>query len=253
MPRFFTGEVDGRSAVITGEDARHIALSLRMKPGEPLTVCDSAGHDYQCVVEAVAPGRVDLRVEAVAPSAGEPGVEITLYQALPKGDKLEMIVQKAVELGVGRIVPVLTRRCVSRPDEKSMKKKLERLNRIAARGRQAVRPPPGAAVEPLVGFEEAVARMKESPLGIFFYENADESRKARSPADSAGRFRLWSAARAASSPPRRLSPPGTACSPFRSAAASCAARPRPLPPSPPSFMRRGIFETDAADTTRGNF
>lgn len=58
-------------------------------------------------------------------------MEITLYQALPKGDKLEMIVQKAVELGVGRIVPVLTRRCVSRPDEKSMKKKLERLNRIA--------------------------------------------------------------------------------------------------------------------------
>ncbi len=172
MPRFFVGRVEGQSAVIEGEDARHIALALRMKTGEMLTVCDSAGQDYQCVIRRIQPDRVELQVQAVEPSAGEPGVWITLYQALPKGDKMETIIQKSVELGVGRIVPVLTRRCVSRPDPKALAKKLERWNRIALEAAKQCgrgRVPP---VEGLVDFREAVQQMKAAPLGIFFYENA---------------------------------------------------------------------------------
>lgn len=174
MPRFFTGAVDGQSALITGEDARHIALALRMKTGERVTVCDSAGRDYQCVIREISPERVLLGVQEVAVSAGEPGVEITLYQAMPKGDKLETIIQKAVELGVCRIVPVLTRRCVSRPDEKSMRRKLERYNKISLEAAKQC----GRGCVPEVGelteFRTAVGWMKNDPLAIFFYENADE-------------------------------------------------------------------------------
>lgn len=167
----------GENAVITGEDARHIALSLRMRAGERVTLCDSAGQDYQCVLTEISPAKVLLRVEEVEPSAGEPSLQITLYQALPKGDKMESIIQKSVELGVAKIVPVLTHRCVSRPDQKSMSKKLERYNRIsleAAKQCGRGRIPP---VEPLIDFEEAVGRIAQAPLGIFFYENAQEPLK----------------------------------------------------------------------------
>ncbi|MEM1484716.1 16S rRNA (uracil(1498)-N(3))-methyltransferase [Oscillospiraceae bacterium PP1C4] len=177
MPRFFTGEVYESVAVITGDDARHIALALRMKVGEALTACDSTGRDYQCVITEITPERVLLRVEKVAPSAGEPSVAITLYQAMPKADKMETIIQKAVELGVSRIVPVLTHRCVSRPDEKAMQKKLERYNRISLEAAKQCGRGTVPVVEQLIDFKSAIARMKNDPLAIFFYENADDSLK----------------------------------------------------------------------------
>ena len=97
---------------------------------------------------------------------------MTLYQALPKGDKLELIVQKAVELGVSAIVPVLTGRCVSRPDPKGMEKKRERLQRIAREaagqsGRGIV-----PEVRPLLPWEKALAELAQSPCPVLFYEEA---------------------------------------------------------------------------------
>lgn len=177
MPRFFTGEVDGETALIHGEDARHMALSLRMKTGEAVTVCDAKGNDYQCEIVSVQPEEVVLRIRAAALSQGEPGVFITLYQAMPKGDKLEQIVQKAVELGVGRVVPVLTSRCISRPDEGTMEKKRVRLNRISQEAAKQCGRGLLPEVAPMLRFEEAVLQMKESALPLFFYENATDSLK----------------------------------------------------------------------------
>lgn len=173
MPKFFTGKVFEGRAEITGEDARHIALSLRMREGDAVTVCDAAGTDYQCVIDQIRPDLISLTVTEQALSAGEPSVEITLYQAMPKGDKLEYIIQKTVELGVGRIVPILTRRCVSRPDAKSMAKKLTRYNRIALEAAKQCGRGRVPEVEPLIDFDTALERMGTEPLAIFFYENAD--------------------------------------------------------------------------------
>ena len=131
MPRFFTQTISREGGSITGDDAKHIAKVLRMKIGEELTVCDTKGYDYHCMIESLSDKEVTLKVLSAEESQSEPSVKVHLYQAMPKGDKLELIIQKAVELGVDSITPVMTRRCVSKPDAKSMAKKLERYNRIA--------------------------------------------------------------------------------------------------------------------------
>lgn len=130
MPRFFVNSVDGENIIIDGEDANHIGRSLRMKPGEEITACQN-GFDYLCRIEEITSDKVYCKVIKKEKSPCEPNVRLTLFQAVPKLDKLETIIQKAVELGVSEIVPVLTRRCVSRPDEKTFSKKLERYNKIS--------------------------------------------------------------------------------------------------------------------------
>ena len=134
MPRFFveTPLTVGGSTVLEGGDARHISGALRMTVGEPLTLCDGAGTDYACTVTAVERERVELSVDSAAPNASEPTLKVTLYMGLPKGDKLELIIQKAVELGVTAIVPVVTARSIARVEGKDGEKKRARWQKIAA-------------------------------------------------------------------------------------------------------------------------
>ena len=102
-----------------------------MKKGESLVLCDGKGTEAEAVIREAFPESVVLDITERRNSIAEPETEVVLYQALPKFDKLEYIIQKSVELGVSKIVPVMTSRCISRPDEKTMKKKLERLRKIA--------------------------------------------------------------------------------------------------------------------------
>ena len=134
MPRFFvpTPLVVGETAALTGADARHAAGALRVSIGEPLTLCDGAGTDYACTVTAVERECVALRVDAATRSAAEPTLRVTLYMGLPKADKLELIIQKAVELGVTAVVPVMTARSIARVDGRDAEKKQTRWQRIAA-------------------------------------------------------------------------------------------------------------------------
>ena len=172
MPRFFVESLAGDPIVIEGGDARHIALSLRMKQGEELILCDGKGTEAVCAVASLCPESVVLDVKERRASETEPKTRVTLYQALPKADKMEYIVQKAVELGVYRIVPVLTSRCISRPDEKTAVKKRERLCKIAAEAAKQS----GRGIIPEVGgvlaFKNAVKEMSTAGLPIFFFEHA---------------------------------------------------------------------------------
>lgn len=174
MPRFFTTEINDKAAVITGEDARHIVRALRCKVGEELTLCDGRGGDYRCKIESFEETAVTLTVLEHSPTASEPPVAIRLFQALPKGDKLELIVQKAVELGVVEITPVLTERCVSRPDHKAMEKKRERLQRIALEAAKQSGRGVIPQITPLLTLEQAVAEMGSYRAAILFYENATD-------------------------------------------------------------------------------
>ena len=170
MPRFFTNEIDENNIVLTGSDANHIGRSLRMRVGEEVTVCCN-GVDYCCTIGSITADSVYLDLVEKHRCAAEPNIEVTLFQAVPKLDKLEYIIQKSVELGVSRIVPVLTRRCVSRPDEKDFtKKKLPRLNKIAEEAAKQSGRGLVPEVTPMVNLREAVEMMKQLDRTVLLYE-----------------------------------------------------------------------------------
>lgn len=173
MNHFFTdAALDGaQSAVITGADHNHIRNVLRMKAGEQLVLTGSEGVPYLC--ELTDCGRGETAVRIIGPEASpELALRITLCQALPKGDKMETVVQKAVELGAARIVPVETARCVVRLDDKKKAARRERWQAIAeAAAKQSGR---GVVpeVSPVTGYKQALAEAAGS-LILFPYENAE--------------------------------------------------------------------------------
>ncbi|MBQ5318919.1 MAG: 16S rRNA (uracil(1498)-N(3))-methyltransferase [Oscillospiraceae bacterium] len=173
MPRFFIPAPASDFISVTGSDAHHIGYSLRMKPGEELTFCHG-GTDYCCVIENISESEVLCRVVDAVPSKSEPSVELTLYQAYPKQDKLELIIQKTTELGVTRIVPFISSRCIARPDEKSYRKKQERMQKIAEEAAKQSGRGIIPEIAPLMTMKQALEDMKKSELKLFCYENGGE-------------------------------------------------------------------------------
>ncbi|MGL4484167.1 MAG: 16S rRNA (uracil(1498)-N(3))-methyltransferase [Anaerovoracaceae bacterium] len=180
MPRFFIDYKPNKTATILGEDAKHIAKSLRMKEGEAITLCDGFGFDYLGKISFLDDSdnknlAVAISIEGEKPTASEPTVEVTLFQGLPKSDKMDAIVQKSVELGVNKIIPTLTERCVSRPDEKSMKKKIERWQKIsdeaAKQSGRGILP----EVKTLCDFSSTLSNLSEYDLMLFCYEGGGTS------------------------------------------------------------------------------
>ncbi len=175
MPRFF---VEGRpwgEYFIGGENGRHIARSLRMRPGEELVLCDGAGTDYPCTLCRLEGEGAWVTVREPSPSLGEPKLQATVCQCLPKGDKLDTVTQKAVELGAAEIWPLTSSRCVVKLDEKTAAKKTARLQKIALEaamqsGRGVV-----PRVLPPAGLQEALCRAKAQGELLFCYEKGTAS------------------------------------------------------------------------------
>lgn len=174
MAWFFTPVISGDKFEITGEDSRHISKSLRMKVGEELTLCTLDGKRHECEIESFTTDSVFVKVLSSTVCEQEPSVKITLFMALTKGDKMDDIVQKSVELGVYEIVPVLTARCISRPDEKQMKKKVERWQKIAESAASQSRRGIVPAVKDVLTLKEATALCASFERSIVFYECGGE-------------------------------------------------------------------------------
>jgi len=148
------------SAVILGSDVRHIGAVLRMKPGEKIMVNAGGDWDYLCEIAEIGTEAVQLRILEGRQETRELPVSITLYQGLPKGEKMELIVQKAVELGAARVVPVAMHRSVVRLDEKKAAAKQKRWQAIAeAAAKQAGRSVIPEVALPL-SFQEALKRVE---------------------------------------------------------------------------------------------
>ncbi len=182
MPRFFSGKPENGLFIIKGGDAHHASNVLRLRPGDSVTICDGECTDYECTVESADGREMVCRVCESMPSVSEPKQRITLFMALPKGDKMDFIVQKAVELGVIEIAPYISKNCVSRPD--NLSRKPERWRKIAleaagqcGRGRIPV-------VRDIVQVQEAFENAAENETSLFFYEN--EKHKSLREALSAG-------------------------------------------------------------------
>ncbi len=172
MARFFVKpeELYSDFLVLTGENAEH-AKVLRLKAGESVTVCDGSGRECLCAVSDVSDGQISLVVKSNGYSETEPKVKVSVYMAFSKGDKLEHVIQKATELGAFEIVAFPSARCVSRPDENSLKKKLERWQKIAASAAEQS----GRGIVPKVlvmaSFTQALQNAGKADLPILFYEN----------------------------------------------------------------------------------
>ncbi|HIS59515.1 MAG TPA: 16S rRNA (uracil(1498)-N(3))-methyltransferase [Candidatus Faecousia faecipullorum] len=167
MARFFVEPEVLRQDVIQlgGENAQHMKV-LRLKNGEEVLLCDGQGREALCVLTENG-----LVVKERRESASEAAVRVSVYLSFPKADKLEHVIQKATELGAAEIVTFPSARCVSRPDEKSLQKKLERWQKIA----QSAAEQSGRGIIPdilvLPSFGEALKRGAQADKALLFYEN----------------------------------------------------------------------------------
>ena len=174
MQHFFADPscVDGEQIRLAGSDVNHMKNVLRMKPGEEVWVSDGEGMDYFCSVEGYEEKEAVLRVVKKEVSQTELASRLILFQGLPKGDKMEWIVQKAVELGAYSVVPVSTRRCVVKLDNKKAEKKVSRWQQIAESAAKQSKRMLVPEVRSVMTFKEALAYAKELDVLLIPYELA---------------------------------------------------------------------------------
>ena len=172
LPRFFlpSDTPVGDTLILTGEPAAHGRV-LRLRPGDSLVVCDGQDTDYPCTVVECTADRLVLRVLEHRPSASEPRLQATVYMAFAKADKFEHVIQKATELGAAGLVAFPSARCVARPDGKSLGKKLERWQKIAASAAEQSGRGRIPEVRALPSVEAAIAEASENAFAALLYEN----------------------------------------------------------------------------------
>ena len=173
MPRFFINEdqINDNVVTITGDDAHHISRSLRMAVGENITVCDGK-REYECVLETFA-DNVTARITVSCELNCEMPCRVSLFQALPKGDKLDTIIQKAVECGAFEITTFESERCIVRAKAESEEKKIERRSRIALEAAKQCGRGMVPRVNKTLSFDKMLETASKNDLVLFCYEGAD--------------------------------------------------------------------------------
>ncbi len=173
MYQFFIddSQIGKEYATITGADAHHITHVLRMRPGEKIRVSTTSGADYFCEIAELTGDFVQANLLSEEVPKTELPAKIYLFQALPKGDRMETVIQKAVELGVYEIIPVAMKYCVVKLDEKRAKKKVERWQAIAESAAKQSKRSMIPTVHPVMPFKEALSYAAQCDVRLVPYEN----------------------------------------------------------------------------------
>lgn len=181
MPRFFAEKenISEDKIIIRGGDVNHIKNVLRMQAGEELEICDGMGTDYTCVIETLDREEIISGIVSSERSKTELPKKIYLFQGLPKSDKMELIIQKAVELGVYEIIPTVTKRCIVKLDAKKEDKKISRWQGIA----ESAAKQSGRAIIPKIqtpmSLSQAYEYAASLDAAIIPYEKAEGIEKTR--------------------------------------------------------------------------
>lgn len=175
MYRFYVEpeQIDGQQISVYGGDVNHIKNVLRLKQGDWVILCDGENTDYYCRIEQMNPQDILCHIEKKESGSTELPGSITLFQGVPKGEKMELIIQKAVELGVARIVPVFTKRCVVKLDDKKAAKKVERWQKIAEAAAKQCGRGYIPQVADVVTYKEAVEMASANVCNLLPYECAE--------------------------------------------------------------------------------
>lgn len=177
MYQFFVepGQIRDKEVIITGSDVNHIRNVLRMRPGEEIAVSNGIdGREYRCGIERFTEDEVICTLRFVKEDGVELPSRIFLFQALPKADKMELIVQKAVELGAYEVIPVAARRCVVRLDAKKAAAKIGRWQGIAEAAAKQSKRGVIPNVHPVMNMREPVAYAGTMDIRVIPYELAED-------------------------------------------------------------------------------
>ncbi len=176
MPRFFVDKewIGENSITINGSDAFHIARSLRMAVGDLITVCDGNGREYSVKLTKIRDEECECEILSQSESCCESPVSVTLFMAYPKGDKLETVIQKAVELGAEKIVPFESSRCIKRPRAEKQEKQNARLTKIAEEAAKQCGRAKLPTVDTPLSYKEMLSKIKEYSLALLCYEGEED-------------------------------------------------------------------------------
>lgn len=175
MSRFFVSpqQIEDGHVYITGTDVVHISRVLRLGPGAPLTVLDGRGKAYEAVIEQVGTNEIVCCIRKEFDAATAPPIKITLVQGIPKGNKMDLIIEKGTELGVSRFIPLTCRRAVVKLEDGRSVKKLERWQRIAMESAKQCRRPDIPEVSEPADWGKVLSGMPPHAAGLIPWEEED--------------------------------------------------------------------------------
>lgn len=179
MPKFFVEQenIKDKKILITGEDVNHIKNVLRKNVNDTIEICDAQnGKNFLCEIEQIEKQHIECRIIEDLEDTSEPKTYVHVYQGLPKSDKMELIIQKSVELGVSEITPINMSRCIVKLDAKDAIKKVDRwqkISEVAAKqsGRDII-----PKINNICGIKEIIKECQEYDIVLLAYENEKENK-----------------------------------------------------------------------------